>query len=131
MLFLQPPGPFLDCLDLLWIWRRRKSLSLRLALNGGSPNLGPVGVASACVSVGGDPWAWFVCMLLLLEDWLDNGGFCLAASPAAFLGALSVLGLPGDVVASSPGLATSLFRLDGLSGGGLPVAALPGGSGNI
>ena len=106
----------------------RRNFFLDGGLGAGSPDLGPVRVASAGVPAGDGPWAWFVCRFLLLKHWLDGGGLCLAVPPEALLEALPCFGPPGDPVASSPRLATSLFRLDERSGGGLPVVALPGGS---
>ena len=66
-------------------------------------------VASAGVSAGDGPWAWFVCRLLLLKDWLDGGGLSLAAPPEARLEALPGLGPPGDLVSSSPILLPPCF----------------------
>ena len=106
----------------------RRNFFLDGDLGAGSPDLGPVRVASAGVPAGNGPWAWFLCRFLLLKYWLDGGGLCLAAPPEALLEALPGYGPLGDPVVSSPILATSLFRLDGRSGGGLPVVALPGGS---
>ena len=84
-------------------------------------------MASAGVFLDGSPWTWFVCRVLLLEDWLDGCGLCLAALLEVLFETLLGLGLPGALVASSPRLATSLFRLDGRSGDGLLVAVLPRG----
>ena len=90
--------------------------------------LGFVRVASPGISVGDNPWTWFMCRLILLEDWLNSGGFCLATPPEALLEALRGLGLPSALVASLAHLAISLFWWDGRSGGVLLVVALPVGS---
>ena len=54
------------------------------------------------VFVGGRPWTWFVCRLLLLKDWLNGRGLFLAALLNVLLETLPGLELPGALVASSP-----------------------------